>query len=127
MDLFSKSPFVGHGFNADRLILGAHTHNSFVHSLVQTGILGAVAFFAAVLAAWILTIKMLRQIGSLPREHKNLVITTAGVLAFFTMRGITESSGAFFGVDFLLLAPLFLYLLLVDRSMEEKDNQGPMG
>ena len=33
-----------------------------------------------------------------------------GVLAFFSVRSLFESSGAFFGVDWLLLAPLFVYL-----------------
>lgn len=114
-DLFLVSPLIGYGFHADRLILGTHMHNSFMHALVQTGLLGTIPFVGAILFAWLLLVRAIRKLSQLPVAHKQMVIQTAGVLAFLSIRSIPESTGAFFGVDWLILAPLLLYLQLVNR------------
>lgn len=115
--LFKSSPVLGYGFHADRLLLdGQHMHNAFMHALVQTGLIGTVPFVVVFLWGWILLFKALRNVARLPAVHKQLVIQAAGVLAFFTLRSIPESSGAFFGVDWLLLGPLLLYLQIVNYA-----------
>jgi hypothetical protein len=113
--LFKESPLLGWGFHADRLILGTHLHNAFLHALVQTGIVGAIPFMAALILGWVLLYKALRNRAHLPGVHRHLVIQTAGILTFLSVRAITESTGAFFGVDWLILAPLLLYLQAVNR------------
>jgi hypothetical protein len=50
----------------------------------------------------------------LPIAHKRLVIQSGAVLAYLTVRAIPESTAAFFGIDWLILAPLLIYLYLVD-------------
>ena len=109
------SPLLGHGFHADRLLLGTHMHNSFLHAMIQTGGIGATSFIGAFLFGWILLVRALRNLGRLPLRHKHLVIQSAGVFLFLTLRTIPESGGAFFGVDLLLLGPILLYLGLVNR------------
>jgi len=115
--LFKLSPLFGFGFHADRLLLdGQHMHNSFMHALVQTGLIGTIPFVGAFLWVWILLFKALRNLARLPAIHKQLVIQAGGVLAFLSLRAIPESTGAFFGADWLLLAPLLLYLQVVNYA-----------
>lgn len=40
IQIFWRSPLVGLGFQSDRLYLGLHMHNAFLHSLFQAGFLG---------------------------------------------------------------------------------------
>jgi hypothetical protein len=115
-DLIKQSPFLGWGFHADRLLLGTHMHNALLHALIQTGLIGTVPFVSALVWAWVLQIKALRNRAQLPVVHRHLVIQVAGVLAFLSLRAIAESTGAFFGVDWLLLAPLLLYLQVVNQT-----------
>ena len=114
MELFRSSPIIGNGFHADRLVLDTHMHNGFVHSLVQTGILGTIAYLGAGLYGWVLLYRVSRHLVGLSLAHKHLVIQSGAVLAFLTMRAFPESTAAFFGVDWLLLAPVLIYLYLVD-------------
>jgi len=116
------SPVLGYGFHADRLVLGTHMHNAVLHAMIQTGLLGTIPFVGAILWAWFLLIKTLRKIGGLDPIHKTAVIQSAGILVFLSFRSLPESTGAFFGIDWLLLSPLLLYLRLVnsvDATMEE--------
>lgn len=116
LDLFTESPLLGYGFHADRLLLGTHAHNSLIHSLIQTGLLGAIPFMAALLLGWILLFKALRQLKHLAVAHKILVIQIAGIFAFLSIRTVTESTGAFFGVDWIILGPLLLYVGVFDSA-----------
>ena len=122
--MIKESPILGYGFQGDRLLLGTHMHNSVLHSLFQTGIMGVIPFVAALGLGWFLLIVVLRKLGSLPPVHKHLVIQVAGILVFLSLRSLTESTGAFFGVDWLLLAPLLLYLQVVSRSLRRAKETG---
>ena len=114
LDLFKDSPIIGHGFHADRLVLDTHLHNGLIHALVQTGILGTIAYLGAAFYGWLLLFRVTRNLAGLSSTHKHLVIQSGAVLAFLTMRAFPESTAAFFGVDWLLLAPVLIYLYLVD-------------
>lgn len=118
--LFKESPVLGYGFHADRVLLGTHMHNVFMHGLVQTGIIGVIPLMAALLFAWVLLVNALRNLRSLPAGHGHLIIQTAGVLAFLSIRAVFESTGAFFSVDWLLLGPLLLYVHVLYRSRVEE-------
>lgn len=114
--LVRDSPVLGYGFHADRLLLGTHAHNAVVHSLLQTAVAGTIPFLGALLFGWLSLIRVARRLNSLPTSHKHLVIQSGGILAFLSMRTFPESTGAFFGVDWLILAPLLLYLHLVSSE-----------
>jgi O-antigen ligase len=116
LQLFRQSPVLGYGFHADRLLLNTHMHNALMQALVQTGLMGAIPFMAALLFAWFLLFNLVRDLASLPLVHKHLIIQSGGVLAFLSVRAIPESTGAFFGVDWLLLAPLLIYLQVAKHS-----------
>ena len=122
MDLLKKSPLIGHGFHADRMLLGTQMHNGLVQALVQTGILGAIAYLAAASYGWLLLARLSRNLISLSLVHKQLVIQSGAVLAYLTMRAVPESTGALFSVDWLVLAPILLYLYLVDSQSSNPER-----
>lgn len=114
-NLFLSSPLLGYGFHADRIFLeGQHMHNSLLHALVQTGLIGTVPFMFAFIWAWIILFRLLRRLSVL-KTTKPLVIEAAGVLAYLTVRTITESVGAFYGAEWLLLAPLLAYITILNQ------------
>ncbi len=110
------SPILGYGFHADRLLLGTHAHNAFVHALLQTGVAGIIPFVLAMLFGWFSFFKVAMRLNQLPTAHKHLVIQSGAILAFLSVRALPESTGAFFGIDWLILAPLLLYLHLVSSQ-----------
>ena len=114
-ELFKEQPILGRGFHADRLLLGTHMHNTFMHALIQTGLAGTIPLVVALLFGWVLLINVLRNRASLPGIHRHLIIQVAGVMIFFSFRAIPESTGAFFGVDWLFLAPILVYLQVLNR------------
>ena len=123
LTLIRESPLLGYGFHADRLLMGQHMHNSILHALIQTGLIGTIPFVAAIAFAWLLLFKVFRDLSSLPGAHKHMVIQAGGVLAFLTARSLPESTGAFFGIDWLILAVLLLYLQVVNSTRAQV--QGP--
>ena len=114
--LFLKSPLIGWGFYADRIFSeGGHAHNAILHALIQTGIAGTIPFILAFIWAWIILFRLFRR-PSILKTKRPFLIEIAGVLAFFTVRSVTESTGAFFGADWLLLAPLLAYLQQLNQE-----------
>ena len=121
-ELLKRSPLIGYGFHADRLILNKHMHNSLMQALIQTGIVGAAAFVAAMVYGWALLASLLRNLGRLSPTHKHVVIQSGAVLAFLSVRAFPESTGAFFGVDWLILAPILFYLHVIQRSLSTSES-----
>jgi hypothetical protein len=72
---------------------------------------------AGVILAGVLMLRAIRNLGRLPAETRHTVILSAGLLIFLGIRSIMESTGAFFGVDWLILAPILLYTEVVSRSI----------
>ena len=122
--LFKDSPLIGFGFHADRLLLNTHMHNALMHALLQAGLFGAIPFVAAVIFAWVLFFRIVRKLTLLPGASKHLVIQCGGVLAFLTLRSFPESTGAFFGVDWLILAPVLFYLQVVNYGRQQLEVDG---
>jgi len=105
LEAVRQSPWVGLGFQADRYYLhGIQIENAVFHALIQTGILGTLAYVAAYALAWILLIRlyMSRSSTTLPDE-------IPGILMFFTVFSVTESI-AYYSAAFLLLAPVLAYI-----------------
>ena len=116
LKMLKDSPLFGFGFQSDRLLFGTHMHNSLMQALIQTGILGTIPLVASILLGWSLFFRIIRNLNQLPIAHKHLAIQTGAILAFFTMRSFPESTGAFFGVDWLILACILLYLHLLNQN-----------
>jgi len=120
--LFTASPLIGFGFHADRLLLGTHMHNSVLQALLQAGLIGAIPFVAAVIFGWVSFFRIVLKLAHIPVAQKHLVIQCGGVLAFLTMRSLPESTGAFFGVDWLILAPVLFYLHVVNYKQQPAED-----
>ena len=120
--LFKERPILGHGFQADRLLLGTHMHNTLMHALVQTGLIGTIPLILALVYGWLLVARTLPNRANLPGVHPQVFIQVSGVLIFFTFRAFSESTGAFFGVDWLLLAPILVYLQVVNRFASKAED-----
>jgi len=118
--LFQESPLLGWGFHADRYFLdGQHMHNVVVHALVQTGLLGTVPFIAALVGAWVLVVRLYRH---RPRwDFLPLPVEIPGVLLFFTISSITQSTVAFFGAAWLLVVPCIAYIQALESQRSTLD------
>ena len=114
--LIAERPILGYGFHADRIVLREHMHNTYLHALIQTGILGTIPLLGGLLLTWVLFVRAALRSSRLTEHHRHTVILIGGILALFSLRTIPESTWAIFGVDWILLAPLLLYLELVTRN-----------
>jgi O-antigen ligase len=114
-----QSPLAGHGFHADRLMLeGEHVHMAYLHSLIQSGVLGALLFTGAVIGVWVIVAKhRIVQRTALVVGRANFLLTESlAVLGFLTARSFFESTAAFYGVDLLLFVPVMAYLQVWSRT-----------
>jgi O-antigen ligase len=108
-----RSPIAGHGFHADRLMIeGEHVHMAYLHSLIQSGILGALLFTAAMAGLWWVLIKnrVPQRLAAVEGESNFLLTESVAVIGFMTARSFFESTAAFYGVDLLLLLPCMAYV-----------------
>jgi hypothetical protein len=67
---------------------------------------------------WALFFRIVLKLTLLPPRHKHMVIQCGGVLAFLTVRSFPESTGAFFGIDWLILAIVLFYLQVVNSGRQ---------
>ena len=118
-EVFNTSPWVGLGFHADRWFLARaqHIHNGLLQALLQSGLIGTTAFVAAFAAALVF---MVRLYWLSPESRRvPLAAEVPGILIFFTIMNVTEST-AYFSANWLLLAPAMAYLQLAfwkDRTL----------
>jgi O-antigen ligase len=108
LSAIEHSPWVGLGFQADRYYLnGQHVHDAVLHALMQAGVLGAIPYVAAYALAWFLVICLYKSPLSsrLPDE-------LPGILAFFTVMSITEST-AYYSANWLFIAPVLAFVQVV--------------
>jgi len=107
------SPFLGWGFHADRILLEAqHLHNSYLHALIHTGIIGTLFFSGGFISTWYVILKN-KLIGKINRpDDKDYIVLVESILLItaLTARSFFESTAAFYGVDLLLLIPAIAYV-----------------
>jgi O-antigen ligase len=110
-----RSPFLGWGFNADRLLLNKEQmHNSYLHALIQTGVVGALCFFTALASLWLIVFRsgLCRSFRRRGGADRGFVLESILIMAFLTSRSFFESTAAFFGVDLLLVLPAMAAIAL---------------
>jgi len=125
IDLFKESPIFGWGFHADRIMLEfQHMHNSYFQALVQSGMVGTIFFTGAIAGIWVLVFKykLFKKARRLRGPDQALLIECLLFLAFLTARSLFESTGAFYGVDLLILVPIMGYLQLVVKEPDPPGN-----
>ncbi len=120
--LFEKSPFIGYGFHADRFMLeGTHMHNAFFHSLVQSGILGAIFFVFAIYGIWVIIFKknLIKKAADISSPDNIILSESLAIVVFFTLRSFFESTAAFYGADLFFLVPALLYIYAYSETEEK--------
>jgi O-antigen ligase len=132
MDLIKKSPFLGWGFQSDRLLMNSeHMHNSYLHAGIHTGAIGVLFFVAAIVAFWwtVARSRLLTRAKRFTGERRILLFESIMIAGFLTARSFFESTAAFYGVDLLLFIPAIAYIALAadydptdDLSLEETDS-----
>lgn len=113
-----RQPLAGHGFHADRLMVeGEHVHMAYLHSLIQSGVLGALFFAAAIFGLWWLLVRnrILQRLASIEGEANFLMTESVAVVGFMTARSFFESTAAFYGVDLLLILPAVAFIQVWSR------------
>jgi hypothetical protein len=122
LGLSLQFPILGHGFHADRLLLeGEHVHMAYLHSLVQSGVLGAALFLGALAGVWWIIARhhLFGRTFTAPDEDNVRLTECIAILGFLTARSFFESTAAFYGVDLLLLIPVMAYLQIWCRNNPE--------
>ncbi len=115
--VFWESPLIGWGFQADRLLTGEHVHNTYLYAMLTGGIFGAAAFVAGMGMTWLLFLKIFRSGLVDDLGQKTHFILAGGILAFFTVRSITEVCGSLFAVDYMVMVPVITYISLLARRL----------
>lgn len=99
------APLLGRGMQADRILLRQHVHNTYLYGLLTAGFLGTACFILGLGWAWWALLDIWRSEG-----ESLMLACVAGLLCFFTLRGIPEVSGTLFGVDLYVMAPMLLWI-----------------
>ncbi len=121
-----QSPLWGWGFQADRMLIGEHVHNTYMYALMTGGFAGAGLFVAGLVWAWVLMFRALRSRIAEAFGQKRILIQAGGILAFFTIRSIPEVCGAMFSVDLMVMLPILAYVSLLCRRIGPR-NPRAMG
>ncbi len=130
LEQLKESPFLGWGFHADRLLLDfEHMHNSYLHAAMQSGIIGALFFAAAIVSTWVMVLKagLMRRIKAVSGKERIFLAQAVLIAGFLTARSFFESTAAFYGVDLLLLVPAACYIYAWTKRNPEQDpaEEGP--
>jgi O-antigen ligase len=113
------SLLLGLGFHADRIFMdGQHMHNAVLHALIQSGVIGTLFLVAAFIKVYKILIRMHLAKRSLPFHP--LQATIPAVIFFFTIASVTESTVAFFGAAWLIVAPLIAYLQTWNQNQKSE-------
>ncbi len=92
-------------------------HNAFLHALVQSGFVGGLAMFLALAIVWYYTIHyfFVRQ----PSDKSLIPAEIPAILLFTTLSSLAESTFAYYSAAWLLSAPIFAYVIALDRHMRK--------
>lgn len=111
-----ESPIFGHGFQADRFLVGQNASNGFVYALLSGGGAGAVLYLGGLALFWRRLFDLARGYVKVPDGHRRTTLQVGAVAAFLTLRHVFENTSALFSVDLLLLAPAIVYVGELARS-----------
>jgi O-antigen ligase len=120
-----ESPLWGWGFQADRLLLHEHVHNTVLYALLSAGFVGGIPFLVGVLIGWRQFFKLYRSGYAVAIGHGTMLVQAGSLLAFFTVRGMSEVCGAMFGVDYMVMVPILAYLGLMSVASDRAATERP--
>ena len=118
LQIIRESPWVGLGFQADRIYLNLqHMHNAFLSAIVQSGVVGGGALFLALIIIGFLIAK---YFFIRPLRNKDLIpAEIPGIFLFVVVSSIAESTFAYFSAAWLLSAPIVIYVLVLDQQVRQ--------
>jgi O-antigen ligase len=108
-----KSPLLGWGFHADRIMLDfQHMHNSYLHALIHSGIIGTLFFIGGFVSIWYVILKnnLFQKIKDAEDKDYVMLVESILLVGALTARSFFESTAAFYGVDLLLFIPAVAYI-----------------
>ena len=126
LDQVASSPFLGWGFHSDRILLEfQHMHNSYLHALIHSGIVGLFLFAGAWIAVWIVLMKkgVIHAIREKSGKDQAMLIESILIVGVLTSRSLFESTAAFYGVDLLFLLPAVAYLTVWVRQFYARKEE----
>ncbi len=113
----SADMYIGDGITADRGYLGYNTHNQFLESLLQSGIIGLLAFI-------LVCYTMLRL--AIGRKNRELTIISILLIAYCFNESVFETQ---YGISLFTFFPLFLYFGTAHKpgikKIHQKNNPFP--
>ena len=110
MDAIADAPILGRGNWSDRMVIGEHSHNSYIQALLNAGIVGFIPYVGSWLAGWILFFRLLGQENRLIPEDRSSLMEAGAVMMLFTVRAVPETTTASYSVDLLVMAAIYVYL-----------------
>jgi O-antigen ligase len=119
-----SSPFVGLGFQADRIYIGWHMHNAFLHVLIQSGFIGGVAMYLALAIVWYHLIY--HFLVHPPADESLVPAEIAAIFLFTTTSSMTESTFAYYSANWLLAAPIVAYVMALHVRMRKASFQASL-
>jgi O-antigen ligase len=125
--LIEKSPFLGWGFQADRIMMNSeHMHNSYLHAAIHTGVIGTAFFVAALASLWWMIFRtgLLHRVKHLAGERRMLLFESVMIVGYLTARSFFESTAAFYGVDLLLFIPAIACIALAAGQNQDPEPSG---
>ncbi len=126
LEVIEESPttaILGSGFQADRMLIKEHVHNTYLYALLTSGIIGAAAFVLGLIITWRMFFRTLRS-GFADRLGQRVqLIICGGILMFFTVRSVPEVSGPLFGVDYMVMLPVIAYIGILDRKRQGETGE----
>jgi hypothetical protein len=128
VDIWKKSPIIGHGYNsnikllsknpiirnfADELLRGKSPHNTYIRYLVDFGLIGLLVY----LSVWILVLKQLWE------NRENIISRTNMGFIFAIMAHHFFETGFLFGLSFNnIMLLIFIYVATVLNNKISKDK-----
>jgi O-antigen ligase len=102
---------------ADRFLFREHVHNTYMYALLAGGLVGLALFLAGLVWAWTLMVRLsLSRLVDHVGERTHFLQASA-ILVFFSVRSVTEVSGAMFAVDLVVMVPAILYLTILNQHL----------
>ena len=124
LDKITESPLWGWGPQSDRVFFGQHVHNTYLYAWLAAGLGGLLCFVWGLFRAWRLLWCGARTGIARVLGTEITLIQAGALLAFFTLRGIPEVSGAMFGIDTMLMLPAMAWFSALEEVRREREGQG---
>ncbi len=118
LEAAAHSPVFGYGPQSDRFILDEHIHNAYLYALLQGGVIGLAAFSGGLIMTWSTIFQLSRNQRLRQDARFTPFVQTSALLIFFSIRGITEVSGAMFAVDLMIMVPAVAYLGILRQTID---------